>query len=617
MSSVSSSSWQVRTPLWSAEPSVESDVGEGSEGEFDEEAFYSTCSPEQAGDELALLLMELKNSHTLSARSACVIAFWATRAGAQGMVTKLAFRPTAPSGHFSRHWDAAASTKLDSVPFYFLPTPLNSRCDASRVVENMASLPAHELLVKECEGTDMQARLAAATARNELPPTYWNHPVVLAARGGDDPVLPICCYMDGVAFARVDSVLGVWVYSMLTQVRHLVAVYRKSELCQCGCHGWCSLYALHSWLVWSFAALARGAWPAQRHDGTPFSTAADQWRQDRAGQRFGCRMALVVLKGDWSEYASTLGYPTWSSSTHPCPHCFTPASEFHSLRNYSAISMPHARKTMADYDAACAACEHSVEANAGNISVLKATLDYDKRAGTNSARGRALTAALPALGLQAHDRLEPSPTLPDIAALERLTLPARLTFWRRSSETMTRHRCPVFSAEIGITPDRVLGVDWLHTLSLGCFQVFGIGVFHALVTAGVWAELNSTKDVQLQESVRRMRAELFVWYGTEATSGRSWTRVQNITAKMVGTAEAQLHKLHASEANGFVHFAAELLQRHGHLLINQAAWEAASKALLRIYALIKQHPFVFPQNAAQELEHLLNKKSHPTPTTSH
>eukprot|EP00969_Alexandrium_andersonii_P008837 386576-Alexandrium_andersonii.AAC.1 len=79
--------------------------------------------------------MTLKHNTTLSAKQACLIAFWATKAGAAGAVAHLSFRPNAPSGHYSRHWDSAVGTKIENLDWYHLPVPLNNRCDATRTEE--------------------------------------------------------------------------------------------------------------------------------------------------------------------------------------------------------------------------------------------------------------------------------------------------------------------------------------------------------------------------------------------------------------------------------------------------------------------------------------------------
>eukprot|EP00969_Alexandrium_andersonii_P008456 369064-Alexandrium_andersonii.AAC.1 len=60
----------------------------------------------ECGEEFAALLQEYKRLSILSAKQACLLAFWASKAGADGDAKKLGFRPGAPSGHYSRHWDA-------------------------------------------------------------------------------------------------------------------------------------------------------------------------------------------------------------------------------------------------------------------------------------------------------------------------------------------------------------------------------------------------------------------------------------------------------------------------------------------------------------------------------
>eukprot|EP00969_Alexandrium_andersonii_P215616 9523219-Alexandrium_andersonii.AAC.1 len=78
---------------------------------------------------------------------------------------------------------------------------------------------------------------------------------------------------------------------------------------------------------------------------------------------------------------------------------------------------------MDDYEAAYGMCEKQVVIQPSDLSLPRASLEYDKRMGAHAARGRALTTPLPHLGLAAHGRVEPSPVLYDIAALEDLELP--------------------------------------------------------------------------------------------------------------------------------------------------------------------------------------------------
>eukprot|EP00974_Lingulodinium_polyedra_P056948 5478095-Lingulodinium_polyedra.AAC.1 len=55
-------------------------------------------------------------------------------------------------------------------------------------------------------------------------------------------VWPIAVFCDKVPFQHRDSALVFYFYNLVTGVRHLSIVLRTSEMCDCGCHGWCSLY---------------------------------------------------------------------------------------------------------------------------------------------------------------------------------------------------------------------------------------------------------------------------------------------------------------------------------------------------------------------------------------
>ena len=63
-------------------------------------------SKEEAGDMLFQFLVELKVRSKISARDACILAWWAANAGAEGPVSKLGLPPDLPEcGHYSRKFD--------------------------------------------------------------------------------------------------------------------------------------------------------------------------------------------------------------------------------------------------------------------------------------------------------------------------------------------------------------------------------------------------------------------------------------------------------------------------------------------------------------------------------
>ena len=227
----------------------------------------------ESSAELAQMIIDLKRSHHISAKQACVLAWWASRVGGCGLVASLACHPTTQSGHFSRHFDRVTGLAAlqAEAPKYHLELPGHRRCDASRSLELVPVLPPHEAISAEVnyDGVEhMQQLLAQAIADNKLPPAYFENDIVKENPAGT--VLPIILYVDAVPFSRTDAAIGFFIYNLLTLQRSLSVVLRKTELCQCGCRGWCTFYIVFSMLHWSFRALRKGEQPTSRHDGQPF-----------------------------------------------------------------------------------------------------------------------------------------------------------------------------------------------------------------------------------------------------------------------------------------------------------------------------------------------------------
>jgi len=221
--------WEAREADW--EHRVDNGGPAGEDLEFD----YDAISQEDAGIQLADFLIQLKRKGVLSAQNATILAFWAAKAGAVGFVNQLGTKPGRQSGKYSKHFDDAVGVDLSDTLHYDLPMPLFTRHDASRTQTHVQVLPAHEALADEAP--ELRVALRAARVADELPPVYYDHPVVRDA-GPDVEVHPLAIYLDGVKFAPHDSVIGIFMYSILTGTRHLLCTLRKSELCKCGCRGY-------------------------------------------------------------------------------------------------------------------------------------------------------------------------------------------------------------------------------------------------------------------------------------------------------------------------------------------------------------------------------------------
>lgn len=512
---------------------------------------YDNILETEAASELFDFIVRLKQMSVLSAKQACILSFWASKAGATGMVKKLSFKPSAQSGHFSRHFDSIVGSRPSDQDFYRLPVPLHSRLDATRNIDSFPVVPPHEAFANEIlTNPGATVELARAIEADELPETYKNHPVVRSASPGTS-VFPLAMYLDGVLYTRRDTIIGFFVYSILTNVRHLVCTIRKSEICQCGCKGWCSLFPLLTMLSWSFSSMCRGTYPTARHDNSAW-TDRDDGRASLGGCEYGWLAILLFLKGDWAEYSGSLGFPSHASHTSPCPFCFTDAASLWDLIGFSHLDMPKTSKTLLHYKAACDVCEILAHVRThAQLRTITASLFFDKR--LHGQRGRCLSRDLPQFMLSKGDRLEPSKSVMDVAAIDALTPPLDLVFWRSANETLTKHRNPIFDDAMATNPAETLGIDWLHAISLGVLQFYVMHLLHELLRGNAFG-ISGTAAVNFEMGVRRLKSELWAWYSSEEKAGRKHNRLNSLVSSMLGSYNDQCFKVHGAEANGFFFF---------------------------------------------------------------
>ena len=577
-------SWQGWAPTWAWSARG---APEGA-GFFDgsDDILGEDMDPGLASIELVSLLMSLKTRGALSAKQCCILAWFASKAGAVGSdLQQMASKPGQDSGQYSRHLDRWVGVNIKDQGFYPVWVGRRNRGEATRAWDTIPTRPPHEVLKSELRSSSQPVHnLEEALANSSLPQCYFDHPFVREAPAGE-LVHPFCLYLDAVVFSRHDSVLGIWVHFLLSGAKHLVAVVRKSELCNCSCGGWCTLYPLFSMLAWSFRCMSRGIHPAQRHDGNEWMD-QDVARKSYSGEQLGFRAVCLFVKGDWAEYSHSFALPAWNDSKSPCPFCTTTQGDMFEFRGFGPLTMPKPCKTLHDYEESCQRCEKTVVLNEAQIRSLRGSLIYDRRQG--GSRGRSCGRPLPALGLSQWRRLEPSAEFPNIDDVTPEQAPRSATFWDRTMETMTRRRNPLFSASTGVTPGS-LTVDWLHTLSLGIFQHILSCFLWALLEANAWA-IDGPMSTRVDLSIIQIRAELFDWYGREEREGRVHSRLQSFVPGMVGSADRPLLKLHGAETNGFLKFAlASLLPRFGSCLTHFTAWERLISGMAWVLDCIHDH----------------------------
>lgn len=588
--------WEVPDHTWDA-PAIDGRVDVDSDGEAWEP------SAEACGQEFFDMVVALKQKGALSAKQACCLAYFAAGAGCPGPISKLAVRPDRPTGHFSRHFDRALACDSGQANLYHFEVPGHNRAEAARASIEVAAIPLQEHLEAVARANpELLSNLQQKVESRSLPPCYFSHPVVQAARAADEQCLPLALYTDSTPFARQDSIVGVFAYDLVTNMRCLLTCLRKSELCKCGCGGWDSLFPVWLFAEWCLRSCASGRYPGKRHDGQTF-TQGDAVRSSVAGMPLGFRAAVLFLKSDWSEWGSSFGFSSHATRSDPCALCTASADTMHDVVGYSALGMSSPAKDWSWYQSACASCEIVVSKVSSHArDRCLALLEADRR--KEGARGYALREAVPELDLAKGDRLEPTAALVDSDKLSTTPCPATLVFWRRSCERGVRRRNPVFQEDLGTQPHRCLQVDWLHCLSLGVFGFYIVFVVQEMFAANPWNS-PGTGEARKALNLLHLKADLFAWYGREEAAGRvHGSRVQGLTLGMfVGDCG-----LHGSEANAFLRFLVEYIQRFEAQVQRAREMIRGGIALLEILDVIKGYPELVPPAVVQEFVH--NAKLH-------
>lgn len=89
--------------------------------------------------------------------------------------------------------------------------------------------------VREAEN----AKLKELVDSRALPKAYVEHPVV-KKYGLIGYVFPMALFMDGVAYALHDSLIGVCLVNLMSGKSEMIGTIRKAVCCTCGCKGWCT-----------------------------------------------------------------------------------------------------------------------------------------------------------------------------------------------------------------------------------------------------------------------------------------------------------------------------------------------------------------------------------------
>ena len=554
--SLDSSDSESVAPLYDSDDDdegVSADESSGDEGDK-----ILDAAGAEAGLHVLDILMEMTVSGTkMTAKSACILAYWIERAGGQGAVTRLGLPPTSPSGHFARKFRKVTGLDLYEKNHMPLEVPCYSKHDLGRTTMKLPVVPFHEAFAREVQDDpSTEEDLRSAIVDGEWSQSYWAHPIV--RRHHPNVVEPISLYVDGVPFTKSDGFVGVWMYSIRTGRRHVAAAIRKSAICRCGCRGWCTMFVIWSYIVWTLEACAEGFYPHHGVFGREFDD-EDEFRRGLAGASLGFVAAVINIKSDMMEWATSLGMPSWADKANPCVFCYSSVESLHRLRGILAHSLPWAAKTTGDYLECCDKADIKVTIiDFGMRDLLGSAVEYYKGK-IKGGGGRQLKMALPALGLEKGDRLEPTEILPNVALLDKLaSFPTTITFWRRFPGAVCYRRTPLLNPNLGLGLE-AFAIDVMHCFFLGIVQVFVGEVFWLIVlTNGFDLKGGDSAPSIAQLTVIRFLNEVTRWYKTP--QGRHATQVSGLTLKMFGQESRKACKTKAGETQGLMFFCVYLLQ---------------------------------------------------------
>ena len=141
--------WDVRE----ADPDeAASDAGSSDDDEDVEENAKS--DPVLAAEMFVDFALSLYFEGKLSAKSLCVLCWWAELAGArQDRIREFSLRPSSSTGHFQRKIDSVLGMTTKDIGMLKVPIPGHTKHDMFRTIEQVPVVPPHEIVERDWTST--------------------------------------------------------------------------------------------------------------------------------------------------------------------------------------------------------------------------------------------------------------------------------------------------------------------------------------------------------------------------------------------------------------------------------------------------------------------------------
>ena len=125
---------------------------------------------------------------------------------------------------------------------------------------------------------------------------------------------------------------------------------KSDRMCDCGCHGYCTVDAIHRWLIHVLTPFSYRRMPTERHDKMNWIPGEDDSRRDLAGLQTACWGACLGISGDWPELCFTCGLQSHRSHSSPCVCCTCSTEDMFDWPRYSLGDMSFPEITQEDYN---------------------------------------------------------------------------------------------------------------------------------------------------------------------------------------------------------------------------------------------------------------------------
>lgn len=535
----------------------------------------------------------------INAKTMCIVSYLASLAGATG-VSDLGLAPDTHTGNFARHLRLRLHTDQVHEKMYWLQVPMFCKYSQRRELKWTPVLPPGELV---CEDWSQTLEEFGKTG-SDWAPSFLEHDVTREV-GDPSKVCPYSLYVDAAPFTKPESFYGLWTEDTRTGKIYMTSILLKSDFCQCGCRGYCTVEAIQKWLVFHCYWWAKGLWPPARHDQLPWR-AEDSHRAEMAGQALACFGACTELRADWPEFCFTCGFKSFSTNASPCFKCLAIPEDLHAYSDCTSESLPWGAVTHDTYMEEVRRCEIIISIpNARTRDDIARLLISDRR--DDGAKGRALKSAFeegPHLKLLAWDRLETNDNMLDPFAFEEIShFPTVIKFWRTSQESRLNRYCLLFGIPgFGFAN---LCVCILHCLDLGVVSKFVSTAMWTLLISNIYKLDVTNQNDLVRVGLVRLRAELWDFYRT--LGNPKHTQIHDLTEGMLGSkATPMVHHASGAETRSLLPFVVHQLTKYKTEL-PQPLGEfqiAAGSALQEYFDVQALHGRQVPRQAVKQMLYL-------------